>query len=301
MFKLELSLSPDGFSESGEIQKTEAWHSNLFSKYFSCYRQDKINISYPDDLKFQVSKGDWGRSGRYGHFEVRLNGVLCTVCIGDNPYISPTHYHKSKAKISFVSQLNNEDIKAIKGLYERDGHRVYPIPLPLYWHAEEITSGRFEYECGKKEFTSNMSFGFRGRATRLPWFRVAKRHPKEFSIKKLPSEDFLSFSVNKQLWGVNLKGHGRGRKCYRESEYMCMGVPLALNYKPIYPFPFEPDVHYIYLRRKEDILKLKDIDPEPFAKISKEIGNKYIKHEGFLDLMLRCIEQKEYNPFLGEE
>jgi len=300
MHNLELSISPNGISDSGEIRETAGWHSNLFAKYFTAYHGDKIEISFPKDLKHRVCRKDYGRSGRYGHFEVRLNGNLCTVCIGDNGYIESSNYEKSKSKVSFISQLNRIDLRKIKPIYERTGHRIYPIPLPLYWHTDLISSGEYMYESGEKEYISNMSFSLRGRSFRIPWINLAMKNQKDFLTKNLQSKDFLDFSVNKQKWGVNLKGHGKGGKCYRESEYMCMGVPLALNYKPIYPFPFEPGVHYFRLRRRKDILKLKDIDPEPFAKASKELGERYIKQEGYLDLMMRCIKQKEYSPILGD-
>lgn len=84
----------------------------------------------------------------------------------------------------------------------------------------------------------------------------------------------------KTKWGLILKGKGVGKN-RREVEYMSIGMPLALNYKPHYPFEYNANEHYVFLEKPQDILKLQDIDPEPYAQKSLEIYEKYYSiHHG---------------------
>jgi hypothetical protein len=76
-------------------------------------------------------------------------------------------------------------------------------------------------------------------------------------------------------WGLILKGKGCGGKNRREVEFSSLGMPLVLNYQPIYPFEFIPNKDYVLIEKYEDLFKLKDMDPEPFAEKSKEIYNNY--------------------------
>jgi hypothetical protein len=296
---LELSLLLKDDETIDNFKKIH-WHSNLFANYFLVYEGNEINVSVSDSLKHTVSRSG-GRASRYGHFEVKLNGNLCTVAIGDNSYINPVFYERSKAKISFVAQIRKSDLGKMKKIYNDFGHRIYPIPLPLHFNAKEISKGDKTYQNKEKKYLSNMSFSLRGREHRMPWVMFAKKHHKKFFTGSLPENEYLDFCINDQVWGVSLKGHGLGRKCFRETEFMCLGVPMALNYIPVYPFDFEPGIHFHLLRKRWNLLDLEKIDHKPYAKISKELGEKYMRQKGYLDLMMRCIKQKEYNPLLGDK
>jgi hypothetical protein len=88
------------------------------------------------------------------------------------------------------------------------------------------------------------------------------------------SNDSYEQLLLRTKWGLILKGKGVGKN-RREVEYMSIGMPLALNYKPQYPFPYNPNEHYVYLENPKDINNLVDIDPKPYAEKSIEIYNKY--------------------------
>jgi hypothetical protein len=283
----------ENFSKAG-------WHTNLFAGYFLAYEGKNINVSISEELLPSASRRA-GRAKRYGHFEVRLNGHLCTVAIGDNSYLNPAFYERSKSRVSFVAQIRWSDLKSLKSIYQNYGHRIYPIPLPLHFNAKEISKGDKTYQKGEKKYITSMSFSTNGRPGREAWVRFARKHKDKLFTGKLPAHEYLDFQVNDQLWGVNLKGHGIGYKCFRETEFMCLGVPMALNYRPVYPFEFKSGIHYYQLRKRWHVLDLEDVDPTPYAKISKELGEKYMRQEGYLDLMMKCIKQKEYSPLLGDE
>ena len=113
----------------------------------------------------------------------------------------------------------------------------------------------------------------------------------EFSIKSKRSnaiDENLYFDLLKQTkWGLILKGKGEAGKNRREMEYASYGMPLALNYKPIYPFEFEPNKHYFYLEKIEDLNKLKEINPMPFAKQSTDMYKKYFCFESIPNNFLK--------------
>jgi hypothetical protein len=293
--KLEVAIT-------GHYEKMTTWdvgyHTNIFAKYFLSYKGDEIDCSVSKSLHFSSSKIG-GRTSRYGHFEIKLNGHLCSVCIGDKPFFSRSTYGKSDAKIIFMAQVGKKNTGALKRRYEELGHRIYPIPLPLFHHCEEITNGT-KYEDGEKEYLAQMSFNTKSRMHRKPWLGFARNHEDLFCNQKMKNE-YLDFITKNTVWGVSLKGHGHNGKCYKESELMYMGFPMALNFKPYYPFPFRANEDYVLLKRPQDLLKLKDIDPKPFAERSRELGEKYIKQPRYLDLMMKCIEQEKYDPIVIKE
>lgn len=99
----------------------------------------------------------------------------------------------------------------------------------------------------------------------------------------------------KTKWGLILKGKGVGKN-RREVEYMSIGMPLALNYKPCYPFEYNANEHYVYLEKPEDIAKLNDIDPEPYANKSLEIYNKYYSiHNGLYNSFNMAYNKAMFN------
>ena len=75
-------------------------------------------------------------------------------------------------------------------------------------------------------------------------------------------------------WGVSLKGLKRSShdgKNRRECEFASCGVPLALNYQPHYEFEMRPGHEFVMLETPEDMAKLRDIDPTPYAEASTRL------------------------------
>lgn len=88
-------------------------------------------------------------------------------------------------------------------------------------------------------------------------------------------------------WGLVLQGLPRSDgKNRRETEFGSCGIPLALNYKPTYPFEFEAGKHFVYTPDPKDLAALATIDPEPYSKAITEIYNKYWSPAGMSNLLL---------------
>lgn len=292
-YHIEIPIAPGNHDERWPHL---GYHSALFARYFLSYRGENIIVSNPKDIRYKLHSS--GRASRYSHFEVRLNDNLCTVNVGDLPYNEPKDLNLSKSNVHFICQIGKKYKNRMMENYLETGKRIYPLPLPLFHNSREIYFSK-KYDLNKeKEYVSNMFFSTKSRTNRLPWIKFAKKNKKIFYVDKLSGKDYLDFCINRQSWGINLMGHGKDGKCYRESEFMYLGIPLALNYDPYYPFPFNEGEHYVRLRKPSDIMGLMDIDLAKFASKSKELGETFIQQEGYLDLMLKCINQKEYNPSL---
>jgi len=117
--------------------------------------------------------------------------------------------------------------------------------------------------------------------------KVPKNRPK------LSSDAFLSI-IQECKWGLSLKGKRISNldcKNRREVEYSSARMPLALNYIPEYPFPFEKDIHYVYVDKPEDLLKLKDIDPVPYHEAAWETYQKYFSVKGCSNVFLEIVNK----------
>lgn len=104
-------------------------------------------------------------------------------------------------------------------------------------------------------------------------------------------DEYLNI-VKSCRWGISLRGkRGTDGKNRREIEFASCGIPLALNYQPHYPFPFEPGKHYIYLRDAGDLAKLRDIDPQPYAEASWSVYQNYWSVRGMARLFVTLVEK----------
>ncbi len=77
----------------------------------------------------------------------------------------------------------------------------------------------------------------------------------------------------------------------REIEFASCGVPLALNYKPTYLWPFRPGIEYFHLDSAARLKEMIDTDPAPFAKASAEVYRKYLCAEGQARLLLKMLDR----------
>jgi len=93
------------------------------------------------------------------------------------------------------------------------------------------------------------------------------------------SNDDYIVLLKQMKWGLSLVGKGCGGKNRREVEYMSYGMPMVLNYIPIYPFSFIPNKDFLYLEKPEDLQKLKHVDPLPYSIRSAKLYKKYFKPE----------------------
>jgi hypothetical protein len=107
-------------------------------------------------------------------------------------------------------------------------------------------------------------------------------------------DEFLE-DLKKCKWGLCPKGkiyNGMDCKNRREVEYSSLGYPLVLNYKPVYPFEFEPMKQYVYIKDFTNLELLDEIDPRPFAEQSKNVYANHFSPNGLSRTLMDVIKDK---------
>lgn len=172
-----------------------------------------------------------------------------------------------------------------KVIYEQihNKHGIHIIPFTMFSNCS-FELENFDWENRDHEFMC--VFTGQSWKNRSNWIEFAENNKQEINCKislkqgraeRSSLQDNLEYYdlLKQSRWGVILKGYGDGGKNRREVEFSSLGMPLALNYIPEYPFDFIPNTDYIYLEKPEDILNLKNIDPIPFSKRSSKIYHSY--------------------------
>jgi len=214
-----------------------------------------------------------------------------TMSLIDNPDALHQFYKDNTTVILKIQYSPNQ-----AGLYQKvyDQHGILVLPFTMFANRTFKLSA-FEWKSSDEHIYTSI---FTGKPwnCRRSWLNFAEEHKEEINCylnfdytagdasRNPPNGDNPRFTnfyelLQKTKWGVILKGKGDGGKNRREVEFASLGMPLALNYTPHYPFEFVPDKDYLLLREPSDLLKLKDIDPEPFAARSKEIYHQYFSPE----------------------
>lgn len=103
-------------------------------------------------------------------------------------------------------------------------------------------------------------------------------------------EDYLE-RLKECKWGIILKGKKGAEKNRRECEFSSCGIPLALNYDPCYPFDMKSGIHYFKINKPEDLAELRNIDPEPFARASRELYFNHFSAYGMAKTLIKLVEK----------
>lgn len=103
-------------------------------------------------------------------------------------------------------------------------------------------------------------------------------------------ESYIS-RLQKCKWGIILKGKRGAEKNRRECEFSSCGIPLALNYDPQYPFDMIPNKHFVKLDKPEDMAKLRDIDPKPFAQASRQLYYDHFSPYGMAKTLISIVNK----------
>ena len=234
------------------------------------------------------------RAGELKAFE--LNGIMCLVDAWD--YSHPTCHISKKfldnnpkvknIKYVFKTQYSERHMEQYNRLDKELGIKVFPF---FIFPRHNFKNCQFQWK--NKEHEHLAFFSGRIWKERKRWYHYMMDRKDDFfsvnhesskikivqkSSNHISEENYMGLMKNTK-WGLILKGKGEAGKNRREVEYSSCGMPLALNYKPIYPFNFEPNKHYLYLEKPEDLEKLKTIDPAPYAKASARLFRKYFDPE----------------------
>lgn len=229
-------------------------------------------------------------------FFISINEINCLINHGDNTWINNNIFNecdKINKHIDFYFVLQYSHNR--KEEYNELGKKYSMFVLPLiYPPSPNFKENTFLWKNKEFKYLANMAFGTRIRKHRRPWIKRTLNDNRFFRQKTF-GDDYINI-LKDTKWGLSLKGAGYSfdGKCYREAEYMSFGMPLALNYKPCYPFPFYPGEHYLYLNNPIQLAVLDSIDPTNYAKKSRETWENYFSPKGMTNLLLEIIFNKKY-------
>lgn len=167
------------------------------------------------------------------------------------------------------------------------------VPWTIFPNSE-FPLGSFEWKEGEHKFLGSIT-GRNERFGRQIWIDWCKENKEFYATsdlvgKRNSMEDYVKL-LEDSKWGVILKGKKKNHdgKNRRECEFSSCGMPLAMDYIPTYTFPMVPEVDFVFLKEPEDLLRLKHIDPAPFAARSKRIYEERFSPKGMANTMLTLI------------
>jgi len=228
---------------------------------------------------------------------IKVNDITCVFDGIDSPEIDIEELRINNifedVGFIFVLQFCAARAQYYKHLSEKSGIHILPL---IYGPSGRFPIGQFTWRKTDHKYLAHFGFGAKvqGQKHRREWIAKAKQN-SNFLMGFMNSKKFSS-ALKDCKWGVSLKGSGAGHdgKCYREAEFLSCGMPLALNYKPSYAFPFFPNIHYLYLDSPEMLDSLSEINPEPFAKRSKTLWKSYYCPATFTNLFLSILYDESY-------
>jgi len=220
-----------------------------------------------------------------------LNGKKCFLDDWDYDYPTSTideeffdknPEHKDLRYV-FKIQYSKGETQKFTDLGKKFGFEVFPFFM-FPRHDFELGSWKWK----NKDHKYLALFSGRVWKFRKPWKKYMGERPDCISVNdshlkitnsRMNSVDddvYLDILKNTK-WGLCLRGKGTDCKNRREVEYLSYGMPLVLDYKPYYPFDdeFQPNKDYVFVEKPQDLERLKDMDPEPFARRSVELYRRY--------------------------
>ncbi|MCE9531548.1 MAG: hypothetical protein K8T89_10570 [Planctomycetes bacterium] len=132
-----------------------------------------------------------------------------------------------------------------------------------------------------------------GRPRRRSHWHDYFRKNEGIAVGMVQFSEYLEI-VRSCKWNLILAGKmaGGDGKNRRETEGLSCGMPLAMNYRPSYPFPFVEGTHYVYVDTPESVCKLDRIDPVPFAAASRRLWEEIYEPKAMASLLFRLIRER---------
>jgi hypothetical protein len=126
------------------------------------------------------------------------------------------------------------------------------------------------------------------RMRRISWVRKAESLGDFYCTRRQIRQSRYLRLLARSKWGLIISH--KGLKNTREYEFPSCGIPMAMNYQPIYEYPFYPNEHYVLLNKPNDLEKLRDIDAHYYARQSRWIWDHYLRPDKAAALLLRMID-----------
>ena len=200
------------------------------------------------------------------------------------------------ANVRFVLKIQWQPLPLWDELFAKTGIPVTPWTI---FPSREFPLEAFQYDPTAKHIYTGAINGVM-RYGRTDYRNMAQKH-QDFYVSIGSKDDTMDEYLNilrACRWGISLCGkRGTDGKNRREIEYVSCGMPLALNYCPHYPFPFFPERDFILLKSPDDLLRLRDTDPAPFAEASRQVYRDHWSPVGMSRTLIQLVDQ--YCPLLA--
>ena len=286
--------------------------NDIWGKYLLYHLSNHPNIK-TEILKNSLPILIGGRRGINNFTPFMYNDIV--FIIDDWDHASPTCYLLNNPNIPKFYLDNNvcvlkiqyclSEVNNYNEIYKQTNIKILPFTM--------FSNHTFKLENFKYNINYNHKYNYiisgKPWRHRLGWIRRAQdikygpnnintTHTRGDASKPTDNLDFYKI-LKESRWGLILKGKGCGGKNRREVEFSSLGMPLALNYVPNYPFDFIPNKDFVLLESPEDLIKLQNIDPNPFAERSKYIYSEYFSPEfGIYNSFKKAYEEFKYFSIL---
>lgn len=197
-------------------------------------------------------------------------------------HVYDTYDHPLRGLSCIIKIGMGRDDAYLREFSGRTGVKVTPLAM---FPDGRFPVGAFRWQPGQHDYLANLT-GKNVRNKRPEWVAAAIADGRYYAGRREPPDAYTA-RLRRCRWGVALAGISD--KTRREPEFLSCGMPLALNYDPFYPFPFEPGVHYYRLYKPSDLTSLGDVDPRPYAAKSYETWERYFSPVGMAMLLLELI------------
>lgn len=253
------------------------------SKKFHVVPDERLNRPIPENV--EVPRWPWW-------MEVELDGLRVAIDTWDTDdpgaFIWRTH-PEIYSRINVLLKIQYRPHPVWTDVRKK-GVRVYPWTV---FPSREWTLECFDYTDAEEKHLGVISGS--PRHGRDDFFQEAKKLggfcclPLTRGKERPPFDQYVKHQKASR-WGISLIGkRGTDGKNRREIELASCGMPLALNYIPHYPFPFEPGVHFLYMPDASHLSRLKEVDPGPFCLKSREIYDQFWSVNGMSEMFVKLV------------
>lgn len=273
-----LNLNDTKLSQGYQVLKRNIIKSNIFKISYEnlplspkkyCRKEEGLSVAIINGIKVIIDA-----NGGCHNLIAMFNDGLFDTIFKNVKVIIKTQYKPH----SFYDDLRRKGIKVISWIM----WSTLKFPRE-YFQWEYKSDFKYIASCAGGR-NSNRRWG------RPPYIEWCKKQ-NDFFTERQPVDQWAK-TLQYCKWGLILQGGNKYNcdgKNTREVEFASCGMPMVLNYIPHYEYDFNPNEHFFFLQNPNDLAKLRLVDPEPFAKKSKELWNNYFKSKASVSYLLRLI------------
>lgn len=265
-----------------EAMDFNRWYYELF------FSASNVNISYeemPLNKAFQECKRAHLKKGiAFGDLTFfKFNGKLIALDTWSHcKYLEPMHQRGFFKNLEVDLYIKLDEAAQLRSWL---GYKT--VNWVMFPGGRKFTEA-FKWENKQHQYLTMFTTGPHSMRTmhRVHWYDYCRTNPSIFAARRVEEAQFKEVLSNCKF-GLSIVQNAY--KNTREYEFISCNMPFVLNYCPRYDFPFEPNKHFVYLTKPEELATLATLDPTPFAQASKDIWDNYYQPDAavrYLDFLL---------------